>query len=420
MGIKLSEPEAFAVADFFTMEGPNIQPPQDVSYKKFCECVDECFGVLARLESQPDAPIPRPGEAVPRSFTPAPVSDMEKLDHVLHRVALLTASRGVVLKYCFQDFERGDATSLTVPRRCGKCTAEQFKRCFPFTKDFENDEIELLMDHYTTQNGDIHFQQLHDDVIEHGSTEPPTFPKSELVLRPDYVDWSQQNYSVVQKVQAKVVEIRVPLVEHFQDFDPLRKGFCTIGQVKTVFSLLKLNVDQADFDQLAALYSREDGQFCYAAFCNEVDQAFTENGLERQPLTQVQQTSAETTLPARRNRMSLSHAQQEACFQLEERIRARVHTRRILMKTAFRDFDPINRGHITKGQFSRVMRGLGFELDENAISLLCMVYCDFGNHIEFNYVDFCNNVDGPNEEDALSMKQIQSAYSYQAPSKYFN
>merc|ERR1719387_1199505 len=169
MGIKLSEPEAFAVADFFTMEGPNIQPPQDVSYKKFCECVDECFGVLARLESQPTVNIPRPGETVPKSFTPSPVDDMEKLDHVLHRVALLVQQRGVVLKYCFQDYERGDSTSLTVPRRCGKVTVEQFRRSFPFVRDFTEEEIQLLIDHYTTSNGDVHFQQLHEDISEHPS-----------------------------------------------------------------------------------------------------------------------------------------------------------------------------------------------------------------------------------------------------------
>jgi len=224
----------------------------------------------------------------------------------------------------------------------------------------------------------------------------------------------------VQKVQARVVERRVRLVEHFQDYDPLRKGFCTIAQVKTVFALLKLEVDQADFDALSRLYSQGDGQFCYAAFCSEVDHAFTENGLERQPLQQVQQPNAHTTLPARRNRMALSEAQQAAIAGLEDKIRARVSSRRILIKPAFQNFDPINRGHVTKGQFSRVMNFLGFELDEKAISLLCMAYCDLGNHIEFNYWDFCDSCDPPTQEDIISMKQIQSMYAYQPPSQYFN
>lgn len=90
------------------------------------------------------------------------------------------------------------------------------------------------------------------------------------------------------------------------------------------------------------------------------------------------------------------------------------------MKPAFKDFDPINRGHITKGQFSRIMNSLGFELDSNAINLLCMVYCDLGNHIEFNYCEFCESCDPPTEEDVLSAKQIQSMFQYKAPSKYFN
>merc|ERR1712139_322775 len=99
-------------------------------------------------------------------------------------------------------------------------------------------------------------------------------------------------------------------------------GFCTIGQVKTVFALLKLEVDQADFDNLVALYSRDDGMFCYGALCSEVDHAFTANGLEKRPMERVPMTDKFTTLPGRRNRMALSHEQEVACFELEELIRA--------------------------------------------------------------------------------------------------
>merc|ERR1719262_1459223 len=118
-------------------------------------------------------------------------------------------------------------------------------------------------------------------------------------------------------------------------------------------------------------YMREDGQFCYAAFCAEVDQAFTMNGLERQPLTRITMTDASTTMPARRNRMSLSPQQIKAIMQLEDGIRARIHTRRVLVRPAFQHFDLGNTGHITKGQFLRVMDSLSLtsQLDEHALDL---------------------------------------------------
>merc|ERR1719387_1149701 len=246
--------------------------PQNVSYYKFCERVDEVF-VIPRLEQKPHAEIDAPGSSLPPTFRAAEVQDKQKLDYVLHRLALLVKTRGVVMKYCFQDFERSDAASLTVPRRSGKVTVEQFWRCFPFVKDLEKEEVELIIARYSTPSGDVHYQQLHDDISEIVSNEPPPFPKSLLMLRPDNAKWSQRQHTAVQKIQAKVVERRVRLNDHFQDFDPLRKGFCTIGQVKTVFTILKLEVDPADFDELTVLYTREDGMFCYAAFCAHIDQA---------------------------------------------------------------------------------------------------------------------------------------------------
>lgn len=235
MGIRLSQDEAEALADHFTEEGPHIQPPQVVNWQAFCACIDECFGVLTGLESDPGAIVPRPGENVPPAFTPQKVDDEERLDHILHRLALMCKARGVVLKYCYQDFERGEAASVVVPRRGGKITIDQFRRKFPFVKDFEKEEVELLIDHYLTDTGLVHFAQLHEDIAEHLENKPPGFPTSELIKRPDPAEWSQQLVGVVEKIQARVVERRVRLTEHFQDFDPLRKGFCYPNQVKTVF-----------------------------------------------------------------------------------------------------------------------------------------------------------------------------------------
>merc|ERR1719171_2751683 len=160
----------------------------------------------------------------------------------------------------------------------------------------------------------------------------PPFPESKLFTRYDPTQFSHQQLVVVQKIQARVVERRLRLVEHFQDFDPLRKGFCYPNQVKTIFSVLKIPIDEKDFEELVSLYTREDGQFCYAAFCAEVDQAFTTNGLERQPLTRISMPDASTTIASRRNRMNLGSTQIEAIIRLEDAIRARIHTRRVLIR----------------------------------------------------------------------------------------
>jgi Ca2+-binding EF-hand superfamily protein len=261
---------------------------------------------------------------------------------------------------------------------------------------------------------------MHDDISEQMSNEPPPFPKSDLVLRPDTNSWSQKELTAVQRIQAKVVERRVRLNEHFQDFDPLRKGFCSVGQVKTTFALLKIEVGTEDFDELSQCYTRDDGMFCYKAFCDDIDQAFTCKGLEGNPLVRVEFPDASTTLPARRNKMSLSAEETQMIAEFEDKIRARTSVRRIPLRSSFQDFDPIRRGHVTKAQFGRVMHSLGFELDEKTQNILCKAYCDLGNHVDFNYLDFCASCDPPSAHEALAMEQTMQPYQSPRPSKYFN
>mmetsp|Transcript_142482 Transcript_142482/g.246846 ORF Transcript_142482/g.246846 Transcript_142482/m.246846 type:complete len:82 (+) Transcript_142482:17-262(+) len=63
---------------------------------------------------------------------------------------------------------------------------------------------------------------------------------------------------------------------------------------------------------------------------------------------------------------------------------------------------------------------LGFELEPPEIALLCSIYCDLGNHNDFNYSDFIKSCDPPNEDDEMAMQQMMSPYQDMAPSKYFD
>jgi len=425
MGLNIPPSEAEALAEHFTEDGENVQPPAIINYRAFCATIDECFGVLKGLESNPTQYVPRPGENVPPAFTPNPVENTEQLDHVLHRLALMCRARGVAFKYCYQDYERGDAAALTVPRRGGKITIDQFKRSFPFVKEFDPLDVDILIDHYLTRDNLVHYGRLDEDIAEHLAPEVDVpCPSSPLHKRPDPTSWTHHDLNVVEKIQARVVERRLRLAEHFQDYDPLRKGFCEHGQVKAVFNLLKIHLEIDEFNELFQMYEGglREGEhlFCYAAFCAEVDSAFTTNYLEKQPLARIGMTDATTTIHARRNFVNLTPEQASAIEKLEAGIQARIRTRRILVRPDFARFDSAHRGHVTKGQFARVMNGLGFQMDAAAIDLLGLKYADLGNHTDFNYVDFCKSCDPPSAEDAEAMMQENAPYQAHKPSKYFD
>lgn len=341
----------------------------------------------------------------------APVPNQELIENVLGRIQVFVSPRRVRVREFFLDFDR---------LRCGRCSKTQFARALNLVgvriSDAEADSLALYFAEPGWQdkgNPDfkVHYERFCDMV--HGiktdtwKQENGQFPRSDWVHKPASGEWSHKNLSPVKKVQSKVVEFRVRLYDHFQDFDALRKGYCTTGQVKTVFTILGLDkqIDQNDFKALQDIYSRADGMFCYADFCADIDLAFTMPGLEKDPLTQIAMPDSNSTLPARRNRQTLSDAQVQQVEDLEERIRARVKNRRCLLRSAFQDMDRTRRGHVTRSQFARVMCMLGFELAKADMDALCSMYCDIGNLTEINYIDFCLRCDPKTDYEEAAMTQ---------------
>jgi len=417
----LDADEVQFLADYFEDHTGKAEKPQTVDYYNFCNLVEEVY-----VEGNPEQlnSASSPGSTMMSTFRPQSIEDEEEVMHALHRVATLCSTRRVDLKSCFTDFANAAVPHPSRPnaRRGGKVTAMQFKRLFPFMKDFGEQELNLIMDRYRTKSGDIHFQALHNDVSTIMQTGQQPFPTSHLVLRADDTEWSQDALTPVQKLQSKCVEKRVRLYEQFQDFDPLRKGFCTVGQVKTVLTLTNLGkeITKQDFDKLCYTYMRDDGLFSYAAFCADIETGFTCPGLEKSPLSVIGRPDATTTLPARRNNICVSADRRAICKQVEDKIRSRVCLRRVLIKPMFADMDKTNRGFITRNQFARAMMSLGFELTEIEIGILSSFYCNLGNHLDFNYVDFVKSVDPPDDEVQMASMQMSSPFVDFVPKKYFD
>jgi len=421
IGTSLTDAEAEILTEHFTDNGANIIPPQVVSYVKFCEAVDEVFVKGSPAEHMMSS---SPSSTQLMTFKPSSLEEEERFMHTLHRLSALCKARGVFFKWLFYDVDRAPTASPSrlSPYMGGKVTKGQFIRRFPFKKEFDPKDIELLADHYLTEKGDVHFMAMHNDISEVTDFSPPPFPRSDLILKPDDSEWTQSRFSVVDKVRAKVVEMRVRLKEHFQDFDPLRKGFCTASQVKTVFTILNVAkaIDRNDFEQLVGMYTREDGLFCYADFVADCDREFVTPDLEKDPLAQTSMPDAHSTIIARRNKVTMGSDRMHAFTWLEDKIRSKVKASRLNMLPAFKDMDRMNTGHCSRNQFYRVMMTMGFDLTEAEVNLLATNYCDLGNHTDFNYVDFMKSADVPTEDVELAISQLQAPYQGFEPAQYFD
>lgn len=423
--VRLSEGELAALVEHYTDHSPRAIPPATVNYLAFCADVDEVFNSEERQEEMKSMMMTSsPHSTIMSTWIPNNVEEEEQFMHLLHRLAALCKARGVFIKNIYTDVDRSisPSPSMLNPRRGGKVTKEQFKRAWPFKKEMSADEIELLCQRFSTQSGDVHFIALHNEVAEVLPDPAQPFPTSPLFLRPDDTQWSHSEASAVDRIRCKVVEKRARMREFFQDFDPLRKGFCTPSQVKTVFTILNLSkeIDRHDYESLLTEYMGDDGLFNYEEFCKTVDMAFTVPGLEKNPLCVVDLPDASSTFAARRNVMRLSPTKTNKISRVEDRIRTFVRKRRSEMKPMFQDFDRGNRGYVTRNQFARIMAMMNIDLDETAIGLLCGRYCDLGNHNDFNWRDFLKTVDPLEEDVQVAMMQMTSPFVAFKPKPYFD
>jgi Ca2+-binding EF-hand superfamily protein len=421
IGVRLSEKECLDLAEHFTQAGPGIVEPQVVSYDAFCKAVDEVFaeGGPAQVDMSSS-----PHSTMLETFHHNPVDDEEALMQVLHRVAALCKTRRLVLKECFMDNERAPISSPSrhYPMRAGKVTRSQFLRLFPFTKEFTRQEIEMIADRYRAECGNVHYMVLNNDVAEFINHGEQPFARSDLILRPDDADWAHKHLDPVAKLRAKIVERRIRVIEPFQDFDPLRKGHCTVRQVNTVFTILNIEkeLERHEFESLVNTYLRDDGLFCYTAFCADIDAHFTTPGLEKTPLATIEMPDHKTTAPARRNRRSLSQHLQMTVQAVEDKLRHQVRTRNMLIKTMFQDMDKMNKGFITNGQFERVLDMLNFKLKPQEVKTLLAQYCDRGNHNQVNWRDFVKSIDHADADCELAVAQHQQPHVEWTPPNYFD
>lgn len=247
--LKILYGEAAALADAYTDEGTG-----EVRYGKFSDNIDKVFGPK-HLEATPLQEVDPPGTDIQLGYRAnqlRTVDDEEILAYVLHRVSLLCRTRGISIKECFRWFDRQNQ---------GCVTEQQFRRSFPF-EGFTEQELDVLVERYTDRdrsvlNG-VNYRTLHHDVMdrEEAALDPP-YPRSDLVLRPDSAEWTDADHTPEEKVQARVVERRIRIREWFSDYDPLRKGYCTAGQARSILSLLNVPVAQKDWDALCEKYMRE-------------------------------------------------------------------------------------------------------------------------------------------------------------------
>jgi len=199
---------------------------------------------------------------------------------------------------------------------------------------------------------------------------------------------------------------RIRIEEYFRDFDKLRKGTVTKSQFRENMSMLKIRLTEEEFVALENKYLTKEGMFNYYAFCDSINRVFAIPGIEKNPKTLVNLPKIEETKPARRKNMELTKAEIDQVYNILLSGQKIVKCNRVLFKPFFQDFDIPKSGFVTKTQFLRVLDNMGIKPNESVINLLLKVYMNKGNYEEVNYVDFCNDIDKPEDIYMIIEKDV--------------
>lgn len=143
--------------------------PRSVNYLKFCEVIDQVFGVTG-LEKDPTIEVATPGTMVldAGGFITRPVRDEAGVLRVLTKIAQLSEQRAIDLHTCFNTHTRAP-----VDVRCGRIEPADFIRNFPLavstpTKEaaISDADMKLLVERYSDDNGFVRLFAFENDVAE--------------------------------------------------------------------------------------------------------------------------------------------------------------------------------------------------------------------------------------------------------------
>ncbi|CAE7155093.1 SAMS2 [Symbiodinium pilosum] len=279
------------LTDFFTEPSHDAMKPQVVRHLDFLRSVDHVFGA-SELERQPAVKAPRPGHCLKKHGADiGPCDDEAAVEQTLRRLALLVKTRGVIFSKCFQDSERSLDTSLLCPRFAGKVTEAQFCSHFPFMQDISEYELNLLLQrYYNADTGGISYVALDKEIqalidepcqgsVQHPQTArthtsrqwtgPATWSGRESMRLPFGQDPDQLDEELLMRLKAEIASRRLRLHGSFQEVDRLRRGAVSMGQARTVFTILRIELDSKELEMLQRIFNLN-GLFNYKQFCNAV------------------------------------------------------------------------------------------------------------------------------------------------------
>lgn len=356
MGIKVNDRELEAVQQAYGTDNG------DIYFEPFADGVNRVF-TTKHLELDPDCD--RDGALEPpikgRLHVYGGKLDADEqlmCSAVLQKCERLAKTRGLIFKAFFLDHDRNNN---------GFVTPSQFHRAMQvcFRGAVTHAEVALLAKRYS-DGADVNYKAMHVDItpdaVAPGRTSGTTFRESRRVPALDAGYETLNTSRIMRTIIRETSSRRVRVKEFFSEFDPMRTGHCTAAQFKRALVLCNFNMlTAADMTALCRKYfNAEREKVNYTAFCAEVDAAFTQPELEKNPTQSLDCLSRTIARGPRHERAQLSPRTAERAEAALKEIKTFVLQRRLglTLVLLFQDFDRAHEEFITRAQFQRVLKSI--------------------------------------------------------------
>ena len=200
---------------------------------------------------------------------------------------------------------------------------------------------------------------------------------------------------LMARIRSHCLSSRIRVKEFFQDMDPLNSGFVTKSQFVRCLSLMGLssigafNVTKAQVEALCKQYINPNDalKVSWKEFEHDVESVFTLRNLEKDPNLLVPKSNM--FLMPKPGTVSWKDDENlntsDNFNTVIDNLRQIVDQRRIDCWPPFKDFDKLNRGHVTSTQFRQSLAKLSLPVVDKDVQIL---EAKFMNNEGFNYVEF--------------------------------
>lgn len=408
---QLSRAEIQKVVEYYRVADDRVQ------YREFCQMMENAFNI-PELEKKPLQNVVRPQRgALSRTLKGLTDEEDMQCEQILQKIREQVQRRRLMIYPYFKDHDRGVAYTRVV-------TPTQFSRVLHYLSlNVNPEELKLLLRKFQDPaSGDVNYpafvqtvdkefvgHTLEDvSMIDQTRTNVPVVEK-EVSAEDSNVSFEE----LMARIRHIVLTNRLRVIEFFQDFDPLRSGYISKTQFKRALATMGLSklgsqdLTEAQYQMLAKYYesSSSSDKVCWKQFHDDIENVFTQPGLEKAPTYQVPQSEVfRVPKPGTVNWEGASQDHLNLVAETMNRLQQKVNQRRILCKPCFQDFDRHNNGHVTKTQFRQCLTYLQLNASEEEMKALEAKFC---NDMGFNYIAFLQELQPYTPPDFMYEKRLE-------------